>query len=107
MMLADQSRRKCGFCNGVVSARRPRICTGAGYAPRAPGVEARPPVWSDRPMTSRRLVSLVVLLAVAASGCGFFDKGADAREAAEKFATALQKGDVGAIAFTDPKAPKE
>jgi cell division protein FtsI/penicillin-binding protein 2 len=58
-------------------------------------------------MTSRRLVSLVVLLAVAASGCGFFDKGADAREAAEKFATALQKGDVGTIAFTDPKAPKE
>jgi hypothetical protein len=58
-------------------------------------------------MTSRRLVSLVVLLAVVASGCSFFDKGADARDAAEKFATALQKGDVSKIGFTDPKAPKE
>ena len=58
-------------------------------------------------MTSRRLVSLVLLLSIATAGCSFFDKGADARDAAEKFATALQKGDVGKIGFTDPKAPKE
>ena len=58
-------------------------------------------------MTSRRLVSLLLLLALAASGCGFFDKGADAREAAEKFATALQKGEVSKIPFTDASAPKQ
>jgi cell division protein FtsI/penicillin-binding protein 2 len=62
-------------------------------------------------MTSRRSVALPVLLLVflvlVTSGCSFWDKGADARDAAEKFATAMEKGDVGAIEFTDPKAPQE
>jgi cell division protein FtsI/penicillin-binding protein 2 len=58
-------------------------------------------------MTSRRLLTVLLLLALAAGGCGFFDKGADAREAAEKLAAAMTKGDVSAIRFTDAAAPKE
>jgi cell division protein FtsI/penicillin-binding protein 2 len=50
---------------------------------------------------------VLVLLAIVASGCGFFDKGADAREAARKLTTALGKGDVSAIAFTDDSAPRQ
>jgi cell division protein FtsI/penicillin-binding protein 2 len=58
-------------------------------------------------MTSRRALSVLLLLALLASGCGFFDKGADARDAAEKLASALQKGDVTKVPFTDAAAPKE
>jgi cell division protein FtsI/penicillin-binding protein 2 len=58
-------------------------------------------------MTSRRLLTVLLLLALTGSGCGFFDKGADARKAADKFAAALTKGDVSAIPFTDAAAPKE
>lgn len=57
-------------------------------------------------MTSRRLLPIVLLAALVLSGCGPFDKGADARKAAEAFASALEKGDVGRIAFTDAAAPK-
>lgn len=48
-----------------------------------------------------------LLLALVLSGCGIFDKGADAREAAERLATALEVGDVSTIEFTDPKAPEQ
>src|SRR5215218_3955332 len=63
-------------------------------------------------MTSRRprsiaLFTTALLLATAASGCGFFNKGADARNAGEAFATALQDGDVGKLEFTETDAPKE
>ncbi|HEX7717299.1 MAG TPA: penicillin-binding transpeptidase domain-containing protein [Marmoricola sp.] len=58
-------------------------------------------------MTSRRLVVPVLALALALSGCGFFDKGADARKAADEFATALQKGDMSGIPFTDASGAKE
>jgi len=59
-------------------------------------------------MTSRRAVPIaVLLLALAVNSCGFFDKGADARDAAEQLATALQKGDVTTIGFTDPQATKD
>jgi cell division protein FtsI/penicillin-binding protein 2 len=57
-------------------------------------------------MASRRSLLLVLLLALATSGC-FFSKGADARDAAETFAAALQKGDVAKVPFTDPGAPKQ
>jgi cell division protein FtsI/penicillin-binding protein 2 len=58
-------------------------------------------------MTSRRpLIVLVLLLAWSTSGC-FFNKGADARDAAEAFAAALEKGDVSKVEFTDPKARRE
>ncbi|MBW8751172.1 MAG: penicillin-binding protein [Propionibacteriales bacterium] len=57
-------------------------------------------------MASRRSLVPVLLLVLATSGC-FFNKGADARDAAETFATALQKGDVSKIPFTDPAAPKQ
>src|SRR4051812_40078583 len=105
MMLADQSRRKCGLRSGAVSAKSPRICTGEGYARWRRRVEPRPAVWSDLSMTSRRplptaFVSVVLGIALTTGGCGFLDKGADARDAAEKFATALEKGDVHKIEFT-------
>jgi cell division protein FtsI/penicillin-binding protein 2 len=58
-------------------------------------------------MTSRRPLVLILLLAVGAAGCGFFDKGAEARDAAEELATALQKGDVAKVAFTEPSARTE
>jgi cell division protein FtsI/penicillin-binding protein 2 len=58
-------------------------------------------------MSSRRSLAILVLVAVLASGCGFFDKGADARAAAQKLAVALQEGDVDAIAFTDDAAPRQ
>src|SRR3954447_8490972 len=106
MMFADHSRRKCGLRSGAVSAKRPRICTGEGYAPRPRRVEPRRHVWSDQAMASRRSLVPVLLLALATSGC-FFNKGADARDAAEMFATALQKGDVSKIPFTDATAPKQ
>jgi cell division protein FtsI/penicillin-binding protein 2 len=58
-------------------------------------------------MTSRRpFVVLLLVLAWTTSGC-FFSKGADARDAAEAFATALEKGNVSKIGFTDPQAPQE
>ena len=52
-----------------------------------------------------RLVALPLLvvglaLALVLGGCGFFDKGAEARKAADAFATALQKGDVQSVDFT-------
>jgi cell division protein FtsI/penicillin-binding protein 2 len=62
---------------------------------------------TSRRTVSRRTTSVLLLLALAASGCGFFDKGADARDAADKLAVALQKGDVSKIPFTDAGAPKE
>src|SRR5690349_7858366 len=104
MMLADQSRRKCGSRSGVVSAKSPRICTGEGYAADGTRVEPRPGVWSDQAMNSRRPFAIVLLLALATGGCGFFDKGAEARDAATKFATALEKGNVTKVAFTDDAA---
>ena len=58
-------------------------------------------------MASRRLLVLVLLLAVAGGGCGFFDKGADARKAAERLAAALQDGDVGTVPFTEAAARTE
>jgi cell division protein FtsI/penicillin-binding protein 2 len=58
-------------------------------------------------MTSRRPLAILLLLVVATSGCGFFDKGADARAAARKFATALQDGNVSRVAFTDDAAPQQ
>jgi cell division protein FtsI/penicillin-binding protein 2 len=57
-------------------------------------------------MASRRNLILLLLLALATSGC-FFNKGADARDAAETFAAALQKGDVSKVKFTDMQAPKQ
>jgi cell division protein FtsI/penicillin-binding protein 2 len=57
-------------------------------------------------MTSRRPLVVLLLVALVTSGC-FFNKGADARDAAEVFATALQKGDVSKVRFTDAQAPKE
>lgn len=57
-------------------------------------------------MTSRRLLVSALLLAFVLSGCGIFDKGADAREAAEDLAAALTKGDVSTVEFTDASAPK-
>lgn len=58
-------------------------------------------------MTSRRLLVSSLLLAFVVSGCGIFDKGADAREAAERLATALEVGSVSKIDFTDAKAPEQ
>jgi cell division protein FtsI/penicillin-binding protein 2 len=58
-------------------------------------------------MTSRRLTVLVVLLALGMGGCGFWDKGADARDAAETLVTGLNKGDLSTVEFTDAAAPKE
>jgi cell division protein FtsI/penicillin-binding protein 2 len=58
-------------------------------------------------MTSRRPLAILLLLVLATSGCGFFDKGADARAAARKFATALQDGNVSRVAFTDDAAPQQ
>jgi cell division protein FtsI/penicillin-binding protein 2 len=58
-------------------------------------------------MTPRRALTILLLLALGASGCGIFDKGADARDAAETFATGLEKGDLTKVEFTDAKAPKE
>ena len=43
---------------------------------------------------------LLLLLTVTLAGCGFFDKGAYARKAADKLAAALSKRDVSAIPFT-------
>ena len=57
-------------------------------------------------MTTRRPLVLVLLLALATSGC-FFSKGADARDAANAFAAALQKQDVHGIGFTRPSGPRD
>jgi cell division protein FtsI/penicillin-binding protein 2 len=62
---------------------------------------------TSRPATVRPLLlSLLLVAGLALTGCGFLDKGADARKAAEKFATALQKGDVSTIQFTAGDAAK-
>jgi cell division protein FtsI/penicillin-binding protein 2 len=58
-------------------------------------------------MNSRRPFAIVLLLALATGGCGFFDKGAEARDAATKFATALEKGNVTKVAFTDDAARQQ
>ncbi len=58
-------------------------------------------------MTSRRLLTVLLALALVTGGCGFFDKGADARKAADEFAAALSKGDLSGIPFTQAAAPKE
>jgi cell division protein FtsI/penicillin-binding protein 2 len=58
-------------------------------------------------MTSRRVLALLLLLALATTSCGFFDKGADARDAADAFATALTKGDVGTVPFTTSDGRRE
>src|SRR4051794_29237003 len=61
-------------------------------------------------MTSRRPVpalALALTVALLLGGCGFLHKGADAREAADKLAAALQKGDVKGITFTDAAAPAQ
>jgi cell division protein FtsI/penicillin-binding protein 2 len=58
-----------------------------------------------RPLPASFVVAALALL-LATGGCGFLDKGADARDAAEKFGSALGKGDVSKIAFTDAKAPE-
>jgi cell division protein FtsI/penicillin-binding protein 2 len=60
-----------------------------------------------RPLVPRSLVCVLLVLGLAASGCGFFDKGAEARKAAEAFASALQKGDVRSVAFTQPSAAQD
>jgi cell division protein FtsI/penicillin-binding protein 2 len=56
---------------------------------------------TSRFLSSGRIFSLALVLALTAGGCGFFNKGADARKAAESLARALQKGDVSAATFTD------
>jgi len=58
-------------------------------------------------MTPRRRFAVLLLLAFCVSGCGFFDKGDEARDAAETFASALQKGDVSKVEFTDAKATQQ
>jgi len=58
-------------------------------------------------MTSRRALALLLLLALTSTSCGFLNKGADARDAAETFAKALTRGDVTKIDFTDATAPKQ
>jgi cell division protein FtsI/penicillin-binding protein 2 len=58
-------------------------------------------------MTPRRRFAVLLLLALSVSGCGFFDKGDEARDAAETFASALQKGDVSKVEFTDAKANQQ
>jgi cell division protein FtsI/penicillin-binding protein 2 len=62
---------------------------------------------TSRPLSSRHLVlSLLLVGGLLLTSCGFFDKGADARKAAEKLATALHKGDVSAVKFTSAGAAK-
>ncbi len=58
-------------------------------------------------MTSRRVLALLLLLALTTTSCGFFDKGVDARDAAETLAKALSKGDVSTVPFTKPDGPRE
>ncbi|MBO9522223.1 MAG: penicillin-binding protein [Nocardioidaceae bacterium] len=55
-------------------------------------------------MNSRRTVPVLLVLALAATGCGFFGEGAQARDEAEKLATGLTKGDLGAVAFVSDKS---
>jgi len=66
---------------------------------------------TSRPRGSRRAISAVALLSFvlspALTGCGFLDKGADAREAAETFAKALENGDVRKVEFTAASGPKQ
>lgn len=53
-------------------------------------------------MRSRRLVPALLTIALLSTGCAFFGEGADARDAAEKLARALEKGDLAKIPFADP-----
>lgn len=57
-------------------------------------------------MTSRRppFVTIPITLLLVLTGCGFLDKGADARDAAQKLAAALDKGDVSKVPFTETGA---
>ena len=54
----------------------------------------------------RLLACLLLVVGLVVSGCGFLDKGADARKAADKLATALQKRDAKTIPFTDQAAAR-
>ena len=60
----------------------------------------------SRPPLSRLLVCALLVLGLTA-GCGFFDKGAEARKAADKLAAALQKRDVASVRFTQPSGAKD
>jgi cell division protein FtsI/penicillin-binding protein 2 len=60
-----------------------------------------------RPGLRAALLAPAVVLALVLGGCGFFDKGADARKEADKLATALAKGDVSKIEFTSTQARQQ
>lgn len=55
----------------------------------------------------RLLACLLLVVGLVVSGCGFLDKGADARKAADQLATALQKRDAKTIPFTDQAAAQD
>ena len=61
----------------------------------------------SRPRPARLLAFLLLVIGLVLGGCGFFDKGAEARKAADAFATALQKGDVGSVDFTETSAVQD
>ncbi|HEX2895283.1 MAG TPA: penicillin-binding transpeptidase domain-containing protein [Marmoricola sp.] len=50
---------------------------------------------------------LALVLVAVLGGCGFFDKGADARKEADALASGLTKGDVSKVVFTDPQARQQ
>src|SRR4051794_6085920 len=54
--------------------------------------------------TGGAALAVALVLVLVLGGCSLH-KGADARDAADKLAVALEKGDVSKIAFTDPSAP--
>jgi cell division protein FtsI/penicillin-binding protein 2 len=62
----------------------------------------------SRPLFPRLLVCVLLVLGLTTTGCGFFlDKGAEARKAADKLATALQKRDVASVRFTQPSGAQD